>query len=192
MCPGFYPLFCHFCFILPLWVTATFGWSPPEFIQVGLHLLGHSFAPIPATSPLFLPFLLFLLLVKILATFLLLFRLLVTLLAIFVRPEPAILHLLCTVLWPFFFSPFSISDIWCIGVQQTALPYHTTNIQGFLWPLFLLKRSPLHHVQLWADKIGRHLFLGRSLALDLCRSLSRGYRSHSSWFLIHVSGFDAT
>lgn len=70
MRPGFHPLFCHFCCILPLWVTATFGWSPPEFYQVGLHLHGHSFTHIPAPSPssLLHPFLLFPLLVKTLAT----------------------------------------------------------------------------------------------------------------------------
>lgn len=32
----------YLCFVLPLWATATFG-LPPEIIQAGLHLLGHSF-----------------------------------------------------------------------------------------------------------------------------------------------------
>lgn len=186
--------FAIFCFILPLWVAPTF-WVTYSWVLPNTYPPSHSFAPIPAPSPLVLPLLLSPLLVKILATDLLILRLPVTQLTIFVWPEPAILHLLCivhTVLWPIFFFPFSTSDIWCIQVQQTALPHHTANIQGFLWPLFLLKRSLLHHVQLRADKIGMRIFLKRSIALGLCCSFSRGYRSHCGGFLSHVSGFDAT
>ena len=43
--------FIHFCLILPLLLGATFGFLPPEFIQVGFHLLGHFSVPIPVPFP---------------------------------------------------------------------------------------------------------------------------------------------
>lgn len=49
---GFCTLFFHFCFIFPLWKTATFfGLSLPEIIQTDIHLLGR-FSPLMLTPSL--------------------------------------------------------------------------------------------------------------------------------------------
>ena len=74
----------------------TFGLSPPEFIQLGFHLLDHFSVPIPAPSPSPLLFLQFLLFSKTLVLAPPLFHLLAGLLTIFSQPEVAILHLFLT------------------------------------------------------------------------------------------------
>ena len=120
--------FIHFCFILPLLLGATFWFLPPEFIQVGFHLLGHFSVPTPVPFPSPPLFLLLLLSSKTLVMVPPLSLLQADQLTISSQPEVANLRLPFLVLGLVSSSVFSTCDIECTGAQLFALLLHTTSI----------------------------------------------------------------
>ena len=184
----FSPFILPFLLCLAVMSDCDFEWSPPEFIQAGLHLLGHSFAPIPAPSPLLLPFLLFSSLVKILAAVLLLFRFASNSASHF-RSAWAC-HLTPSVyssLTIFLLSSLHLRHlVYKCSTDFSVPPHHQHS--GVSMAFILAKRSPLHHVQLWADKIGMRISLERSLALGLCRSFPGNIEATTAGFSILYLG----
>lgn len=117
---------------LPLLFGATFGFLPPEFIQVGFHLLGHFSIQIPVpfpSPPLFAPIIL-LLSSKRLVMVPSLPHLQADQLTISSLPEVAKLRLPFIVVGLAFSSVFFTCGIECTDAQLFALLLHTPNIHS--------------------------------------------------------------
>ena len=118
--------FIHFCFISPLLLGANFGFLPPEFIQVGFHLLGYFSVLIPVLIPLPLLFFQLQLSSKTLIMVLPLSHLLADQLTISSQLEVANLCLSFLVLRLVSSFVFSTCDIKYTNAQLFPLLHHTT------------------------------------------------------------------